>query len=110
MLKYEVRNLGLTSQFRLIEVSKLLIRVINDQPFTKLIVKNIKEADFTTFSAECNGVRLSAQLRQQSPYICPVRDEVLCYATGIEVIRTKVRPGLGVKWYKVRVRQDNKFK
>ena len=84
--------------------------MINDQPFLKLIVKNIKEADFTTFSAECNGVRLSAQLRQQSPYICPVRDEVLGYATGIEVIRTKVRPGLGVKWYKVRVRQDNKFK
>ena len=76
----------------------------------KLIVKNIKEADFTTFSAECNGVRLSAQLRQQSPFMCPVRTEVFGFATGIEVIRTKVRPGLGVKWHKVGVRHDNEFK
>ena len=79
MLKYEVRNCGLHSQ---------------------LIVKNIKNSDFTTFSCQCHGVRLSAQLRQQSPFMCPVRSEIHAFPTGIEVIRTKVRPGTWVKWYR----------
>ena len=79
MLKYEVRNCGLHSQ---------------------LIVKNIKNSDFTTFSCQCHGVRLSAQLRQQSPFMCPVRSEIHAFPTGIEVIRTKVRPGTCVKWYR----------
>ena len=79
MLKYEVRNCGLHSQ---------------------LIVKNIKNSDFTTFSCQCHGVRLSAQLSQQSPFIYPVRSEIHAFPTGIEVIRTKVRPGTWVKWYR----------
>ena len=79
MLKYEVRNNGLHS---------------------KLIVKNIKKCDFTTFSCQSHGVCQSAQLRQESPFMTPLRSEVAAYPTGIEVLRTKVRPGTWVKWYR----------
>ena len=79
MLKYEIRNNGLNS---------------------KLIVKNIKDTDFTTFSCQSHGVRQSAQLRQELPLMTPLRDEVAGYPTGIEVLRTKVRPGTWVKWYR----------
>ena len=77
MLKYEIRN----------ELLK-----------TTLIVKNIKPTDFTVFSCEANGVRVSASLLVESPFIIPPPQQIDGIADDIEVISTTVRPGASVSW------------
>ena len=78
MLKYEVRN----------ELLK-----------TTLIVKNIKPADFTVFSCEANGTRISASLLKESPFIIPPPKQIDGICDDIEVISTIVRPGASVAWF-----------
>ena len=77
MLKYEIRNELLKST---------------------LIVKNIKPADFTVFSCEANGVRVSASLLTESPFIIPPPQQIDGITDDIEVISTTVRPGASVTW------------
>ena len=78
MLKYEIRNKSLQSS---------------------LIVKNIKETDFTTFACEAKGVRLSAAVLKASPFVRPCDAKVEAFATDIEVISVDVKPHTSVSWF-----------
>ena len=78
MLKYEIRNQSQQSS---------------------LIIKNIKESDFTTFGCEAKGIKLSAALLKESPFTRPLDEKVEAFATDIEVISLDVKPHTSVVWY-----------
>lgn len=65
----------------------------------RLIVKNISEKDFGTFSCEAKEARISASLSRKSPWILPLQD-IEGFYQGIAVFEVLVQPGVQVSWFR----------
>ena len=63
-----------------------------------LIVKNVTKADFSKYSAECNGEKIDANMKAQNPFVQKLSN-AHGYMQGIAVFECKVQSGMQVTWY-----------
>lgn len=63
-----------------------------------LIVKNVTQADYCKYTANCNGEKKEASLMPKKAFLQKMQD-VKGYTGGISVFECEVNPGTQVTWY-----------